>query len=94
MGSASIKLTSLKYDKSGGTAVLKSSGAQALVNSAAARMAANCNSIAQPVHGVQGSYTSEPKSLTHTAGAVIKSADVYAAIDNQRHNTLKKGCNS
>ena len=94
MGSAGIKLTSLKYDKSGGTAVLKSSGAQALVNGAAARMAANCNSIAQPVHGVQGSYTSEPKPLTYTAGAVIKTADVYAAIDNQRHNTLKKGCNS
>lgn len=80
----------IKYNRPGGTEVLKS--AQSLVNEQAERMAAACNAIAQPVHGRTGQYVAEPKALSYTAGAVVKSADVYAAIDNQRNNTLKKGC--
>ncbi len=91
MASAKLKLTSLRYDKAGGTATLKQ--AQGFVRQTAQQLAANCNAIAQPVHGVQGKYVAREASLKHTAGAIVISDDVYAAIDNQRHNTIKKGCN-
>ena len=91
MGSSSIKLKNLKYDKSGGTAVLKSAGVQNLVTKEAQKLASNCNSIAQPVHGIAPQYEVRPATLTHTSGAVIANANIEASIDNLRHNTLKKG---
>lgn len=92
----SMKSLKVKYCASGGTAVLKSAGAQSLLASNANRMASNCNAIASgTMRNARNrpSYVAEPGKLKWTSGYVIHPDNVEGYVANLKHNILRKGCN-
>lgn len=95
MASVTFKKVRVKYNVSGGTAVLKSSGAQGLAMQKANQMAARCNSLASgTLHKAKNrpEYVAHAWNGNYTSGAVVKANNVEGWVANRKHNILKKGC--
>lgn len=88
---------SVQYIVSGGDAVLKSSGVRALLASQGAAKAGRCTSLAanQARHSKERpQFATAPKTLTHVAAQAVYPANYAAGVANNKHNTLKEGCNA
>lgn len=82
-------VTDLKPILGGINTTMKSTGLDPLLEKQASKMAAKCNQIAQ-ISGAEYGY--EVVTRRYVRAAMVYAANAEAKIDNQRYNTLKKGC--
>lgn len=83
------RVKNLRPILSGINVTMKSKGLDPLLAKQASAMAAKCNSLAR-IAGAEYKY--EVVTRRYVRAAMVYVANAEAKIDNEKYNTLKKGC--